>query len=288
MRKVGEYVIDSSFVKRCLHTDRVGSVLGDVESSHDVVFVFDDKEKFVGVLSLQQVLSKHHYPPKTLVSHALVKPMRLTPDTAISPALEYMVGSRMYTLPVLKDDVVEGVITAAEVLRNVTEDPALLELIEPYAQIHDPITVKHDESIKKVHAVFRDRKISRLIVTDKKGAVAGIIALSDVIPVYVQPDQQRTRTGTKPGGMSQIRLRQKTFDDEKALAENELVDRYMKKRVVTVPVGSSLKNMLDAMQQNEVHSVVVADDNRPVGFLSRYDVLKAYMVASMDESSVAS
>ncbi|PIR61827.1 MAG: hypothetical protein COU66_01765 [Candidatus Pacebacteria bacterium CG10_big_fil_rev_8_21_14_0_10_44_11] len=272
---VENFLEDLSLIKKCSPIDRVGSVLNQLMSSHDSIFVYDQHYHFMGLISAQQAWLYHRYPARTLVTHVLIHPIEISKKTPINLVAKYMIGTKIYTLPVFEKGQVIGAIKADSIIKLILSDKNMLDQLKLNIKVNTPITADMDTPVKKIYALLKKYKISRVVLVNKTDALAGIISLSDMLPIFVEPAQRRTRTSTKLTSNQQLRIREKTYDAEQILLRNERARSFMTNSVISVPFKTSLKTILETMQSAKIHSVVIVKENRPVGFISRHDILKA-------------
>jgi len=82
-------------------------------------------------------------------------------------------------VPVVKNDEVVGIVTRKDILRKIDEDQLAL-LMTP-----NPVTVQHDESLRKIVDIFVNTRFKRLPVVDGKKLV-GIITVRDVVKLIAE------------------------------------------------------------------------------------------------------
>lgn len=271
---VAPFVTDLEGIPTCYEDDQISAVFDTLLSSHAAVFVYTSDEQFVGIVSPQQTLYEHRYPQQTLVKNAMIKPMHVELDSPLFAVAEFMAGARVYTLPVFKKEKLVGAITADSLLEQLPEHEDLFTLTKAEIKLRTPITTSMHEKVKTIHSIFKRKNVSRVVVTDEQGAVVGIVTQRDILPVYIHPRRERTKTSTKV--RHGLREREQTFDEEKKVTGDDPVMTYMTENVITAPVGTAAAELLNTMQEQEVHSIILVDaDNKPQHFVSRYDFLKA-------------
>lgn len=126
----------------------------------------------------------------------------VAPDDGVYDAAATMVAARVSGLPVVsEDDAIVGVVTLSDILfRCRTPHGTIADALKdwiggqsdtPFAKMSGPrvrdvmnspaITIAEWETIQAAAARMLDRKVERLPVVDKKGALVGIISRSDII-----------------------------------------------------------------------------------------------------------
>jgi CBS domain-containing protein len=102
-----------------------------------------------------------------------------SPDESIRSAAVKMQAGGIGMLPVVEDDEPVGVITDRDVCMAVA---AGLETTTPIAQImsQPAVCCTRTDKPRSVLDTMREKHVRRLVVTDERGAVCGILALDDL------------------------------------------------------------------------------------------------------------
>ena len=239
--------------------DTLKQALATLTRSHDAMFVFDDKNKFVGIISPYYVIFKSKYPPETKLINCLYKPPKITLSTSIWDIAKLMVESKVYYLPVITNGTFLGIVTANRILKTIAE----LKPKQPI-QIKTSgllITIKHSATLSDAYQLMRDKQISRLPVVNQTERLIGIVTRFDIQEAFAKPKK-------KPRFLSR--------SGNKVAELNQPLDKYYKKLVVTLPVDTNGNKIVQTPIENNVGSVVVIDKNRkPVEIVSVHDILDA-------------
>lgn len=102
-------------------------------------------------------------------------------NDSIKQAAEKMKELNVGALPVKIGDEIVGMLTDRDiVIRSVAQglDPEKHKIIEAFSE--GVITCKEDDDIKDGAQLMEDKQIRRLIVTDSKGKMTGIVSLGDL------------------------------------------------------------------------------------------------------------
>jgi CBS domain-containing protein len=131
------------------------------------------------------------------------------------------------------------------------------------------VTVRPDATIQEAAQLMLQYRISGLPVTDKDGAVLGIITESDLL--------RRAETGTEkhhsrwvsllagPGRLAQ----------EYVHTHGRRVGEVMTERVFTVTPQTPVSDLVALMENKRVKRLLVVDQGRLAGIVSRADVMAA-------------
>ena len=109
------------------------------------------------------------------------------------------------------------------------------------------VTVPTDTDFQTALALMQRRKLRRLPVVDGKGALVGIVAERDLLLAATRFLQSRVE-----------------------------VSDIMKKRVVTIPPGSLLKDAARLMLENKVGGLPVVEDGVLVGMITESDIFRRF------------
>jgi CBS domain-containing protein/ribosome-associated translation inhibitor RaiA len=121
-----------------------------------------------------------------------------------------------------------------------------------------PYFVEQNESVGEVLNLFRQHDISHAPVLNK-GKVVGMVSVIDVVEHLFKPLERPRRSGF-------------TVDKTKTLAGP--VKDIMSEPAVTVSPDTTLKDAEQLMHKNDVHSLVVVEDDFPIGIVTKRDFLE--------------
>lgn len=251
--------------------ERLGQVLAKTKSSHEGVFVFDEQNNFVGLVSPYQAFFFERYPYHTHIKKCMVKPPRITMDTPLYDVAEFMMFMEIYNLPVLDESgKVKFVITANKIFAGIAKNKELIKQIENVVNAHEPITVNSQETAIKVYSMMQRKKVSRIIVVDREGDLAGIVSRRDIEDAIITKTP-RARFRKK----FQVTRDMPFFDQEEIKRLDGPISMFYTKKTVTAQQKATVRVVLEKMNKARVNSLVLVDGLKPVGFVSRHDFLKA-------------
>lgn len=134
------------------------------------------------------------------------------------------------------------------------------------------ITVDPETPLKEVIDALLDNDVSALPVIDVSGALAGIVTEADVM----------AREAYGPGRRRPLRLLASYFAGRDPgnlrRAGGETAGEIMSPRVVTADPDEDVKVAARRMLEHDVKRLVVVDEHRVVGIVSRPDVLRFFFV----------
>lgn len=258
----------------------LGSALSQVNSSHEPVFVYDSADTFLGLISPFQAIFSSNYPYTTKVSSISFVPPKITYETPVYQAAEFMLAAKVYALPVTnKDGEMDGLIRAVNILDEIKTNTSLLEFVSGHVTPHTPITAPVSSHVKDVFHDLKERGVSRMILTDEAGALAGIVTRGDMMDAMTKPtDKERfANEGTGAG--------QRSLAGEKRYRQEEPVTQYSTTIVDTLPEDTPTAEIVKHLITSEHDSVVLTNTvNKPTGFLSTRDLLLALTKLRSEDS----
>ncbi len=271
---IKNYVSSLKSVVRSQGEDTLGSVLSRVGSSHEAVFVFDDKEEFLGLISPYQTLYSSNLPYTTKVSSIVFKPPLITKDMPIHILAKHMLASKIYNLAVFtKKGVLEGVIYGKDIWQKIIKEPDLLDYIGENIKIHSPITAPIIATVKDVFHGLKEKGVSRMILLDDKGALAGIVSRGDLMHSKMKPTSKMrfSNEGTLGGYHA--------YAGEKKYRKDEAISKYYSPTVDSLPADTPRLEIVRQLISSPYNSLVLIDKNkRPTGFLSTRDIIQTLLL----------
>lgn len=248
----------------------ISKALSGLSSSHDAAFVFDENDKYIGIINPYYCLIKSSHPGNSKVLHSLYHPPRVNQNHLVGKIAQFMIDSRVHYLPVF-DDKKEfiGIFSARHILKLLQNSEQFNLKIKEYLKIKKtPIfTIYEEDFVSEALRSFKNNKVSKLIVIGKDMKLKGIIAHYDLINYLVSPKQKKHK-GDKKGGR---------IDSFKHIRIKNFTQNY----VLTLNQENTLKDALDMILDKSIGSVVIVDKgNHPVGIITTKDFLTLLIQAS--------
>lgn len=135
---------------------------------------------------------------------------------------------------------------------------------------HPVITCREESSLEEAARLMLDNKIGCLPVLDQDGKIIGIItesdfaAKSEAIPFTTIRAPQILGQWISREGIEQIYRE----------ARNRRAEEVMTRRVFTVEEDDPLETAVELMLREDVNRVPVVKEGKPVGVVSRRDLLR--------------
>lgn len=223
----------------------LGQALSKLRSSHDAVFVAEDKN-LLGLISPYHVLYKSHFPPETKVRHCLFSPPKISLDTPLPEIAAHMIESKVYFLPVV-NKTWEGIVTKNRILELLAQT----QLPGAFNRLRRPkpmITIGDNASVGRARNLMKQSGISRLLVIDPEGDLQGIITRFDLRLAFIGHPEPIPSLSIRP---------------------------YIKPSVITSPQKSSPETLINLLIKHNVGSVVlVKNTDKPIGIVTTKDILQ--------------
>lgn len=234
-----------------------------------VLMVLDNKGKYVGVIAHRWIVSSRFDPATTKVETLTKAAPTVSQEDSLSKVAKLMITSRISQLPVLIKDKLVGVVTDDAVIRGAVVGNWGNTKVEEI-MTKKPFRVDEDESVGAVLSLFREEGISHVPVVND-GNLVGIVSIQDVITSIFQPRQRQT-VGDASG--------------EKTPVLSIPAKGIMTKPVITVLPESTLKDAVETMQRFDITSLIVVSKGRPIGILTKRDILEPLAEMEMPKQQI--
>lgn len=241
--------------------DRLSLVLKKLHSSHDAAFVFD-QGKFLGLINPFYTLIKNSYPSNTKAKHCLYNPPKIKIDFPLTKVAQLFVQTKVHYLPVFDEkERFLGIVSARRLLRQFLDNPILEVKIKILLNKKKQplITIFEDENISQALTLFKEKKVSKLIVIDKGFHLKGIISYYDLINYLTLPKLRESR-GDRVGSKLNFNYYP--------------IKPLIKRHTLTLKENNLLKEVLRLIIEKKIGSVIVINDERmPIGIITTRDLL---------------
>src|SRR6056297_1005927 len=128
---------------------------------------------------------------KRFESGVVYNPVTLTPDQTLADAKALMERYRITGFPVVRDGRVVGIVTNRD-MRFATDDSTPVHAMmtsDNLAILHEPVDIAEARSL--MHA----RRLEKLLVTDGKGRLTGMMTIKDLEQAVLNPQACKDRLG---------------------------------------------------------------------------------------------
>ena len=247
--------------------DHLSKVLSKLSTSHDAAFVFNDKGKYIGIVSPYFTMIKSSLPANTKVEHCLTHTSKVYLNYPLTKVCELFIQSKIHYLPVFdpENDKFLGIVSARRILTYFKDKPIFKVKLETIIRKRwqGLVTVFEDDTITQAIHLFKMKKISKLIVISHDKKLKGVLSYYDLIKLMVSP-KYSSHHGERV--------------NEKISFYNYRVKNFEKSYVLTLSQDKFLIEAINLIINKKIGSVIVIDKERhPLGIITTRDILRFYI-----------
>ena len=252
----------SDIMRREVHSvyedEPVSKVVGIFrEYGAPLVVVLDRRGEVVGAITERMALRCVFNPDATKARTLSVKIPKVSPNDSASRAAKLMLENRVKALPVEEGGKIVGTISWGDLARSLADSFYKRLPVKDFMS-RRLIAATPDTAIGKAIALMRENGISKLPILDG-GKLVGVLTIHDIIVKVIQPKERATRG---------------EYAGEKLRTLSHQVKEIMTPTVITIRPDESLSRAISLMLECDVSCLVVVHDSRPVGILTRSDILE--------------
>jgi CBS domain-containing protein len=250
------------------------------EQEHQALIVEDKNGDYNGVITRRLVNRTRQNQTQTKGKTLAARPPKVQANEEVSEAARLMIESGSPVLVVYRGEKLAGFITRDAILENAAgEDWASTAIRQVMTE--NPVTARPDDSIAQVLEIFKTYGFSHTPVT-KGDKLEGIISIQDLIDVvYRSRDRQDGGYGGSEGHGGQ---------GERAGEKSDLVhmsiSSLMSYPVYAAKPSDSLEEAENKMRENDISSLVIIEDESPVGIITKRDLLEPIAQKAMEKKRI--
>ena len=241
--------------------------LARLSTSHDAAFIFDEKNKYLGVVNPYYALIRSSHPGNAKAVHCLHHPPKIYVDYSLPKVASLLIESKIHYLPVFdRKEKFLGIISARRILKNLSNLAVFKKPIKEALQFRKrPLTVVYDdETVAQAINLFKSTKLSKLVVINRDMKLKGILSYYDLIAFMLE--------GKKPNGG------RREIVGNKVHLFNQRVRNYMKTYVLSLRNDNLVADAFRLIIDKKIGSVVVVDEERhPIGIVTTRDLLRLFI-----------
>ena len=218
------------------------------------------RSRLLGLVTFESIARRVSAALSTKVEHLLILPPMLSPSATYPEIAEALLSAGLRAAPVVgRRGELLGIVSRTDLVRVF---PSLPQLTGPSAptveQVATPAStvLKEGDLVRGLTGQIRLLEEHPLPVVDRKGRLVGAVGVKDLGAVLWRPAQ---------GGKRDPRSHNTALDIE--------VGSIMHAPPVTVPVGTDLASAARRMHRENVSSVFVVEEGRPVRVLGQTNLL---------------
>jgi CBS domain-containing protein len=234
--------------------ETLSSAFSKFSTSHDAAFLFSKDNKYLGVISAYYCMIKSSFPGNAKVEHCVFHAPRIHINFQISKVCQLMIESKIHYLPVFDEkDSFIGIISVRRILSKFADSPLFKFSINDFLQIKKKpmVSLYEDDPVAKAMSLFKETKVSKLIVVGKDLKLKGVLSYYDLISYLVSPREE-----------------------EKISFMHMKVKNFSKTLVLTLTNQNTLHEALNLILEKRIGSIVIIDkDRHPEGIITTSDFL---------------
>lgn len=244
--------------------DTLSVALSMLHSSHDSAFVFDENKELKGIVNPYHCFIRKSYPSNAKVKHCMYRPPKIQLNTPLHDAAKLMIHSRVHYLPVYQNQSFVGILSARRILEYVKDSPVLSQKIDISIRNKKPlITIFEDEFVSKAINLFKQYKISKIVVISRDYKLKGVLTHFDIIAYLSIPKEKKSQNR----------------NGDKIAYTKKTVNHFMKTQVITLNSSQTLSTATHLILDKEIGSIVILDKaEHPIGIITTKDILEAISI----------
>ena len=143
------------------------------------------------------------------------------------------------------------------------------------------VTSPPETPVTALVRLFTDRGVSAVPVTDAAGTLLGIVTERDLIRRLADEDERPT------GWLVRLTDRPNARAERYARSHGATAREVMTGKVVTVPPDATAAHIARVMEQHGIRRVLVAEQGRLLGMVTRADLLRALVADQQPEGEMS-
>ena len=245
----------------------ISQLLGKLHEAHDRNALIFSGNKFEGIVRKIDLLRSRIQSTEMKVEHVIkrVPTINEESDMLRAAALMFQVNAAM--LPVERDGKIVGVLDVLDVINDASCYEQMLKVRN--IQLSGVVGVNENDKIGTIVQLMRELHVYDIPVFDNE-EITGIISVSDVVDHYVRAYQLPERKG---------RVKSNPKAEGTMAQRVHILDMPVKSFATKGTPLSTVQEMTvlkaaQIMKENNVMSLLVMNNGRPIGLLTAKDVLR--------------
>jgi predicted transcriptional regulator/ribosome-associated translation inhibitor RaiA len=271
-----EEIMEKDFLKIGAD-DRVSKLLGLLNAAKKYhAVVFDSSDAYLGITSTSGLLRRQADLSQMKVRSVTDenRPM-LSREMSLMKAAELMYVSDSRVLPVVENGNVYGVVSADALIREAAERSPIASSKARDMASSALVVLKQDESLGKAVSLMKERNIKRILIVDKTGKVSGTLSLRNLMEKYLAQS-----TGGRIASLGDAH----GHSTERDSALSIPVSSEMSTSFKTIEPDKKIGPVLSDIENG--YSIVLAEKGKPVGIITRRDLLEAIVKTGAVERNI--
>jgi CBS domain-containing protein/ribosome-associated translation inhibitor RaiA len=248
--------------------DDVSLALGKMQQ-HDVneVPVVSGK-RLVGLVSYDTLLKRRSIPMTTRVENIMGFPPRVELNASVMEIAETLLSSGYRAVPVTEREKIKGIVSRTDLLNIIPALNILKEIPIREIMTSSPHFILESDTVDHARSIMYKLDVRAMPVTDENNKLVGVVGLKDLAQVSYHKKSRQTR-GDVAGG--------------KSSASKVEVKSVMNTPAITIGPDYKLADAVRLMNDNDISTVIVTDNEIPVGIVTQYDLIELIASFKVEE-----
>ena len=269
---IAEEIMRKSYAK-IDKNETISKLIGLLIRTNERQAIVLDKKKYIGVSSRDFLLKTKIDPAEMKISRIIDKTPKLNGKEDITETARLLYTSNTSVLPVIEKNLVIGAVFAVDIVNQLKNMPEK-KIKAGEIMKSKLISINEKDRIGKAFEIMFEQRISRMPIVDSKGNISGIISFEDIMANY-QLNLLR-KTETRAGGKEGV-ITNRMVSSERVDMHGFPVESIGSKDSITCSKKDSVSKIIDDINEYHISSVIVAEDNKPVGIITARDLLKLFL-----------
>jgi len=239
----------------------LSSVLSRLLSSHSAAFIFDKDQKYLGVINPYYSVIKSSNPSNIKIEHCLFHAPHVKMQHTSGKIAEMMIQSKIHYLPVFDDqEKFIGMVSARNMLRTYESHNVFTIRINEMirAKKRPLIVVKEEDTIGQALHIFKETKLSKLVVVNNEGRLKGVLSYYDLISFLIAPKKKERGA----------------LNADKSSLQAKRVKHFFKSYVLALGSNDFARDALHLILEKKIGSIVIIDSkSKPIDIITTRDLL---------------
>lgn len=237
--------------------DELSKVLGKMKRYDIQEVPVVDKGRILGLINYHSIIKRRKLPISASAENVMVSPPKIAPSDSLIKTAEILLTSGFRAAPVTTYNKLVGIISRSDLVRAAKHLGKLGDIPVSSIMSHSPVQISEKEGVIKAKDMMRDMGIRTLPVIDSKKRLVGVLRLKDLTRFLETP---RDRMSFGATGGQKIPL--------------DISVRSVMSPPVTVGSDANVRDAIDKMIKYRTSSVIVVEEQRPIGIVKEVDILE--------------
>jgi len=254
--------------------DSISKLIGQLKRRKEKSAVVLDGKNYVGIINKRLLIRTKLNPAQMKVKRVIEKVPVLKGDEDIPKVAKLMYTADSHILPVVAGRMVVGVIKSIDLINLIKKNKKLSRIKADRVMNRKRLmTIKENDRLGKAIEIMQEQKVNRVPIVDEKGELVNIISVADFMFNYILHQQEKAETG-----VGQRKVKSKGFKQRVELNAFP-IKGIASINIVDVSTDTSVSRIIDLMKEYNISSVVLTKERKPVGIVTKRDLLKLLIKA---------